>query len=71
MPSKGALCYASVASPKMPGATCFVNECTDGNQCDRVDRKCHQLCVQGVCRPAPLACADAFMSMAMGPGLCR
>ncbi len=70
---KGALCYASVASPKMPGATCsYVNECTDGNQCDQVDRKCHQLCVQGGMPACTTGmCADAFMSMAMGPGLCR
>ena len=70
---KGALCYASVATPKMPGASCtYINECTDGYQCDGLDRKCHQLCVQGG-MPACTSgmCADAFMSMAMGPGLCR
>lgn len=70
---KGALCYGSVASPKMPGSTCsYVNECTDGYQCDQVDRKCHQLCLQGGMPACTTGmCADAFMSMAMGPGLCR
>jgi len=70
---KGALCYTSVPTPKMPGTACtYVNECTDGYQCDTLDRKCRQLCVQGGMPACTTGmCADAFMSMAMGPGICR
>lgn len=73
-PYKGTLCVSSPAMPVQPGGMCtYLNDCTDGYQCDGQSDTCKQLCVKGG-MPAcgmGMMCADAFMTAANGPGICR
>lgn len=70
---KGAICIQSPATPLNAGDPCtFLNECKDGYQCDNVGGTCQQLCVKGGTPACTMGvCADAFMTAATGPGICR
>lgn len=70
---KGLICLESPATAVMPGGSCnFVNDCTDGYQCDGLSSTCHQICVKGGTPACTMGmCADAFGTPATGPGLCR
>lgn len=70
---KGAICIQSPATPTNPGDPCtFLNECKDGYQCDNASSTCQQLCVKGGMPACAMGvCADAFMTPATGPGICR
>lgn len=70
---KGPICIQSFATPKNPGDACtFLNECKDGYQCDNLSSTCQQLCVKGGMPMCAMGvCADAFMTPATGPGICR
>lgn len=73
-PFKGLFCVASPAMPKMAGDPCvYLNDCADGYQCDSMGGVCHQLCKKGGAPACPgmAMCADAFMTAADGPGICR
>lgn len=71
---KGPICLPSPAAPVMPGGGClYLNQCTDGYQCDSLMNTCQKLCVKGgtpACSGG-MSCADAFGTAADGPGLCR
>ena len=72
---KGLICLESPATAVMPGGSCsYLNDCTDGYQCDGASSSCRQLCGKGAGgMPACTmgTCADAFGTPATGPGLCR
>jgi len=69
---KGLICMRSPATPVAAGGACnYVNECTDGYQCDGPFGLCRQLCNK-TGAPTCIAgtCTDVF-GTSTTPGLCR
>ena len=70
---KGLICLESPATAVTPGGSCgYLNDCTDGYQCDGASSTCRQICTKGGTPACTMGmCADAFGTTATGPGLCR
>ena len=69
---KGLICMRSPATPVAAGGACnYVNECTDGYQCDGPFGLCRQLCNKtGAPTCTAGTCTDVF-GTSTTPGLCR
>ena len=70
---KGTICLETISTTAGDGAACnFVNDCKDGFQCDKTSNTCKQLCGKGGMPACSMGmCQDAFMTPAMGAGICR
>lgn len=70
---KGLICLESPATAVTPGGACtYVNDCTDGYQCDGASSTCRQICTKGGTPACTMGmCTDVFGTAATGPGICR